>query len=121
MKHILAFRYMSVDTQFLPAFIAGQSLGFFNPGEHEEEEVITQKKKHEEEIIKWMLGTRARGLLLDEMGVGPNSFVDHSVKRPIIENTQEKPGDIDILICDGYQAEHTTAIQCKAVTVVAFN
>lgn len=124
MRKVLAFRAIVVDSMLFPAgtqISAGESFTFFSPDDHEEEELITEKKKTEEAVIKWLLGSEARQLLLEELGAEPSSFVDYSVRRPIIENPQEKPGDIDILICDGSRAEHAIAIQCKPVSVIAFN
>jgi hypothetical protein len=63
----------------------------------------------------------AKELLLSELRVGPNPFIDYSVKKPVIENPQDKPGDIDLLICDRYEAEHAIAFQCKRVVVRALN
>lgn len=124
MKSVLAFKTMLVDSHLLPAgtFLSkGDTLEFFNAEDQMEEEMITQKGKPEEEIIRWILATPAKDLLFDELGIKPDSFVDCSVTRPVIENPQEKPGDIDILVCDGQVAEHAIAFQCKPVTVTAFN
>lgn len=124
MRTVLAFRCTAVDSLFFPAGMeisAGDSFIAFDADYPEEEETITEKKKKEEEVIKWLLNSEAKKLLSSELEVGPNPFIDYSVKRPIIENTQEKPGDIDILICEGHRPEHTIAFQCKPVTVIAFN
>lgn len=121
-RYVLRFRTIAIDSRFMPAGIAaGETIDFFRAGDYEEEEVITRKKRGEEEIVKWILNSPARGLLLEELGVSPDSFVDYSVGRPVIENPQEKPGDIDILICDGGRAERAVALQCKPLSVVAFN
>lgn len=125
MKRLLAFKTIAFDTNVLPAGLTlydNDSIKFFNADNHEEENIITQKGKLEEEnFIKWILGSPAKDLLLNELGVGPNPFIDYSVKQPIIENSQSKPGDIDLLICDGHRAEHAIAFQCKPVKVTAFN
>lgn len=121
-RYVLSFRTIAIDSHFMPAGIAaGETIDFFRAGDYEEEEVITRKKRSEEEIVKWILDSPARGLLLEELGVAPDSFVDYSVGQPVIENPQEKPGDIDIMICDGGRAERAVALQCKPVSVVAFN
>lgn len=124
MNSVLAFKTILVDSHHLPAgtFLSeGDALEFFSAKDQPEEEMITQKEKPEEEIIRWILGSPAKDLLFDELKIEPDSFVDCSVKRPVIENPQEKPGDIDILVCDGGVAEHAIAFQCKPVTVTAFN
>lgn len=122
MRYVLRFRTIAIDSHFMPAGIAaGEVIDFFRAGDYEEEEVITRKKRNEEEIVRWILNSPARRLLLEELGVAHDSFVDYSVSRPVVENPQEKPGDIDILICDGGRAERAIALQCKPVSVVAFN
>jgi len=122
MKKLLAFKTILIDSRFLPAgtiLAAGESLEYFKAEDHAEEELITEKKKAEEEIIKWILQSDAKRLLLRELGVGNNPFIDYSVREPIIENPQQKPGDIDLLICDGHRADRAIAFQCKAVSVIA--
>lgn len=122
MRYVLSFRTIAIDSHFMPASIAaGEPVDFLRAGDYEEEEVITRKRRSEEEIVRWILNSPARGLLLEELGVAPDSFMDYSVGRPVIENPQEKPGDIDVLICDGGRAERAIALQCKPVSVVAFN
>lgn len=99
----------------------GDKFRAYNPSHPQEEELITEKKKREEDVIKWLMNSPAKKLLMDELSVDEDSFIAWSVTRPIIENTQEKPGDIDILICEGQSPEHAIAFQCKPVSVVAFN
>jgi hypothetical protein len=124
MKRLLPFKTIAVDSRSLPAgtiLQAGDRLEYFDADDHEEEEIITAKDKVEEEIIKWILLSDAKNLLLTELGVGHNAFLDYSVKAPIIENPQQKPGDIDLLICDDRRPDRAIAFQCKAVSVVAFS
>lgn len=122
MRHVLHFRTIAIDSHFMPAGIAeGESVDFFRAGDYEEEELITRKKRSEEEIVRWILCSPALVLLLEGLGAEPDSFVDYSVGWPVIENRQEKPGDIDILICEGRRPERAIAFQCKPVSVIAFN
>lgn len=124
MKALLAFKTIYVDSLFFPAGMtlhAGDTFRAYDANYPEEEEIITEKKKKEEELIKWFLHSQGKELLLDELNIGSNPFIDYSVTRPIIENTQEKLGDIDILICEAHRPEKAIAFQCKAVTVTAFN
>src|SRR5205085_790051 len=37
--------------------------------------------------------------------------------RPVIADPSKKPGDIDLLICDGRRPHQTIAIQCKRVKI----
>lgn len=122
MKKLLAFKTILIDSRFLPAgtiLHAGESLDYFKADDHEEEELITEKKKHEEEIIKLILQSDAKRLLMRELGIWRNPFIDYSVREPVVENPQQKPGDIDLLICDNHRPERAIAFQCKAVSVVA--
>lgn len=124
MRTVLAFRTISVDTLLFPAgtvLSEGDKFRAYNPSHPQEEELITEKKKREEDVIKWLMNSPAKNLLLDELSVDEDSFIAWSVTRPIIENTQEKPGDIDILICEAQSPEHAIAFQCKPVSVVAFD
>lgn len=98
---------------------SGSSVTYFDSYEGEEGADVT--REGEEAIIRWLLQSPAKGLLHRVLGVEQNSFVACSVKQPVIENPQEKPGDIDILICEGGRADQTIAIQCKPVIVRAFS
>lgn len=120
MKIYLAFNTIIIDTQSISGTLSSP-IEFFNADDHVEEDLITQGGKHEEEIIKWLLGTRWKKLLLDELGISLNPFIDYSVERPVVEDTQKPPGDIDLLICEDHVAEHAIAFQCKAVKVTALN
>lgn len=122
MKKSLAFETVAIDTHLFPAgqlIRAGSTYRLFDGVDGEVGEEVT--RKHEEAIIKWLLQSAARTLLFKVLGIANDSFVDYSVKGPVIENPQEKPGDIDILICENGRADQTIAIQCKAVKVIAFN
>jgi hypothetical protein len=98
---------------------ADSSIKYFDNYEGVEGDNVT--KEGEESIIKWLLGSPASSLLLRVLGVSRDSFIAYSVKQPVIENSQKKPGDIDILICGEHRADQAIGIQCKAVKVVAFS
>jgi hypothetical protein len=122
MRKVLAFKTVVVNTL---AFRKGQSIrageGFDlygNYGDSDDDDVTGER---ESEILKWLMGSSFRNLLLSELGVGNDVFVGHDVVRPVIENPQAKPGDIDLLICDGYRAAQAIAFQCKRVKVKAIN
>lgn len=122
MKKLLVFETIAFDTY---AFNAGtvipadSSIKYFDDYEGVEDNNVT--KENEEALIKWLLTSPAKDLLLRVLGIGQNCFIAHSVKQPVVENPQKKPGDIDILICDESRADRAIAIQCKPVKVVAFN
>lgn len=118
----LIFHKVTIDTHefqegvFVPK---GVVIQFFNASFDSDQSDVT--KQNEEEIIRWLLHTRFRNLLLDRLAVGPDVFIDQAVRQPVIENTQGKPGDIDILICPFRRPDIAIAIQCKPVIVKALN
>lgn len=122
MKKYLEFKFRAVDTLSLRA---GETLRPGEPrplyGDYEgiDEDEVTGES--ESEILKWLMASSFRDLLLSELGVGADAFVAHDVVRPVIENSQGKPGDIDLLICDGGRADQAVALQCKRVKVRALN
>lgn len=122
MKKWLVFETVAFDTHPVQAgtvIPAGSSIKTFSNYEDLEGENVT--KIEEEAIIKWLLASPAKGLLLKVLEVEQAPFIAHSVRQPVVENPQKKPGDIDILICDGSRADQAIAIQCKAVKITAFN
>jgi hypothetical protein len=122
MKKLLVFETIAFDSHSFRAgtvIPAGASYKYFDTYDDLDDDNVT--KEAEEAIIKWLLCSRANDLLLRVLGVAQNSFIAHSVRQPVVENPQKKPGDIDILICGEHRADRAIAIQCKAVKVVAFN
>src|ERR1044072_8376448 len=122
MRKLLVFETIAFDSHTFHAgtvIPGGTSIKSFGNYEDLEEDDVTTKD--EETIIKWLLGSPAKDLLLRVLGVGRDSFIAYSVKQPVVENPQKKPGDIDILICGEYRADRAIAIQCKLVKVVAFS
>ena len=97
----------------------GTVLSFFRDVDYLNNNDVT--KKAEEEVIKWLLASPARNLFLSELEAGLSPFIDYSVKQPVIENPQNKPGDIDMLICPGNRPDIAIALQCKPVVVKALN
>ena len=122
MKKRLAFRTIAIDTHTFSAGVtiaAGSVFEYFSDINDSDDNDVT--KQGEEAIIKWLLATRFRFLLLDALGVEADAFVDHSVKQPVVENPQDKPGDIDILICPSGSPHRAVAFQCKPVVVKSLN
>ena len=114
MKKLLAFNTVATDTfpihtgQTLPA---GEFRLFGEYGDLNDDNVTKQR---EEEILGWILSSpEGRSVLLQELGVGTDAFVALSVRQPIIERRNFKPGDIDLLICEGNRADLAIGIQCK--------
>lgn len=68
--------------------------------------------------MSFILGSD-RDLILSELGADANSFIKCGVTQPVIAEPSKKPGDIDLLICDGGRPHETIAIQCKRVKIRA--
>lgn len=60
-------------------------------------------------------------MLLNELEANEGPFIDQGVVRPIIENSNDKPGDIDILICERHDPRYAIALQVKPVPVITTN
>ena len=121
MKELLAVKTRTVDTLALrkgTTINAGQSFTLYQdyPG-YDDDDVTTQS---EDMIVRWLLASW-RDLLLGELGVSPNDFVAVSVRDPVIERGQSKPGDIDLLICEENRPDLAIGIQCKRVKVRALS
>lgn len=122
MKKLLTFRTIILDALTFPAGVtipARSVFEYFRERHDSDDDRVT--KQDEEEIIKWLLATQSRDILLEELGVGADAFIDYSVKQPVIENPQDKPGDIDILICPSRRPDIAIAFQCKPVIVKSLN
>jgi hypothetical protein len=122
MKKILEFKTIAIDTLTFragTAIHAGETFTMYSGYDDLDDDDVT--KEGEGEILRWLIESNAKDLLLGELNVGSSAFIAQSVKQPIVENPQGKPGDIDLLICDDYQAERAIAIQCKRVKVRALN
>lgn len=121
-KKLLTFRTIAVDAHRFPAGVtipAGSVFEYFSDAKGSDDNDVT--KQGEEAIIKWLLATRFRYLLLDALGVEADAFIDHSVRQPVVQNPQDKPGDIDILICPSGSPHRALAFQCKPVIVKSLN
>jgi hypothetical protein len=119
---MLICKRVAFDTHIQLAGVSipqGTLLSFFRDVDYLSNADIT--KKAEEEVIKWILASPARNLFLSELVSGLSPFIDYSVKQPVIENPQNKPGDIDILICPANRPDIAIAFQCKPVVVKALN
>jgi len=122
MRKYLEFKVTAVDTLAFSkgeTLRAGESRSLYGNYEGLNEDDVTAER--ESDILKWLMASSFRDLLLSELEVGGDAFIAHDVVRPIIENSQGKPGDIDLLICDGGRASQAIAIQCKRVKVTALN
>jgi hypothetical protein len=123
MKKQLAFRTIALDSHYFRSGIpvaAGSVYGYFDDdGGVSSSDDVT--KQDEERTIQWILGSRARDLLLEVLEAGSDVFIDCSIRQPIVENSQSKPGDIDLLICPARRPDIAIAFQCKSVVVKSLN
>lgn len=122
MKRLLAFKTIAFDTHALRAgttIQAGETYDLYGNYDGLEEDDVTNEG--EERIIRWIMASSGRKLLLQELGVGLDAFVAFSVRQPVVPVGHFKPGDIDLLICDDNRADQAIAIQCKRVKVKALS
>lgn len=122
MKKYLEFKAVAVDTLSLrkgEVLRADEPRSLYGDYEGLDEDDVTGER--ESDILKWLMSSSFRDLLLSELGVGSGAFVAHDVVRPVIENPQGKPGDIDLLICDDRRTDQAIALQCKRMKVAALN
>lgn len=118
----MEFKVTAVDTLAFnkgETLRAGESRSLYGDYEGLDEDHVTDER--ESDILKWLMSSSFRNLLLSELGVGGDAFIAYDVARPVVENSQGKPGDIDLLIGDGGRADQVIGIQCKRVKVVALN
>lgn len=118
MNTTLYFKTVWVDTadfkagQLVPA---GTEIDFFT--DRNAPAGASVIKEMESAIIKWLLQSNGRNLLLESLGLPHNSHTETAVGEPVIDDPQTKPGDIDLLICPLWRPDLSVAIQCKRVTV----
>ena len=74
-------------------------------------------EKTESEIVSWLFGEHyIREHLFKKFKIEKPVY-RLNTRQPIIENTNVKPGDIDILICGAEKPQYAIAIECKRVKV----
>ncbi|HKB68725.1 MAG TPA: hypothetical protein VKC61_22880 [Pyrinomonadaceae bacterium] len=121
MKKMLAFQTVAFDTLPIRAgqIIPAGEIELFTDDRDLDDDDVT--KQGEEQILRWILSSCGRDLLLRELEVESGAFVALSVGPPIIERGHYKPGDIDLLICEDNRADLAIGIQCKRVKVKALS
>lgn len=121
MKSLMIFHEVAFDSRLIRAgttFNRGDTLKFFDTEDTENDaDVVT--KQHEEALVRWLVDSPARELILTHLGARPDSFVACGVKHPVVESPQSKPGDIDLMVCDLERPDRTIGLQCKRVKVTA--
>lgn len=115
MKHLLAFKTVAVDTLAFQAgtmINAGESFKLYGDYCELNDDDVTNQG--EEQIIRWILSSSGKGLLLQELGVERDAFVALSVRQPIIPPGQFKPGDIDLIVCGDHRAAKLSGSNASA-------
>ncbi|HZS09347.1 MAG TPA: hypothetical protein VFD58_31220 [Blastocatellia bacterium] len=118
MRTTLYFRTTWIDTadfkvgQPVPA---GTEIRFFT--DHDATIGTAVIKENEIAIIEWLLRSQARNLLLESLCLPLDSHTATAVREPVIDDSQMKPGDLDLLICPPRRPDLSAALQCKRVTV----
>lgn len=119
MRRTLVFDFRANDSLFIPAgttIPAGSKFSFFTECADVNEDDISALD--EAQIMNFILASD-RDLILSKLGVDAGSFIRCGVTRPVIADPSKKPGDIDLLICDGSRPQQTIAIQAKRVKIRA--
>ena len=103
------------DTQSLTA--EKSTLDFFGPRPDSCSEPVTSA--HEGELTRRLLSNQnARALILEELGLAPSTNWALEVTRPFTSQNN-KPGDIDCVLCDLKRPDRSVALEFKRVKVVA--
>lgn len=75
-------------------------------------------KLKESAAVEWIVSTESGQRLFQRLGFSPSCYVATEVKEPVIENSNQKPGDIDLLVFD--RPDEATAVQVKCVKVESY-
>lgn len=125
---MLLFRFLSFDTRrFPPSGLLSPPIRFYedpNTIPHRisnEPEVAPLVRRFEDPLLRWLLESPARALFLSAFRDPPVNFVACSVRKPLICAPNQKPGDIDLLLCDRDRPPLAIAVQAKAVKVTALS
>lgn len=99
---------------------AGESFALFSedPGMND----VSATERDEKRIVKWLFHQQpwAARLILQELGMPQSSFIGREVTDPFTQSNR-KPGDIDVFICESSRPSQAVAIECKKVNVIAQN
>ena len=76
----------------------------------------------EPELIRFLMANiQVRSFIFRELGMPYNAFYRDSVAKPVIDNPNKKPGDVDLLICDKVNPHQSVAIEGKRIKVATLN
>jgi hypothetical protein len=114
----IQFRFRAFDTFSAPPGATLDSpIRLFGGSGPESTEKVTDRT--EGQIADWLVASPpACELLLEELGLGVNTFVQTSVIEPLIERHRRKPpGDIDLILVP--EPHRAIAIQIRRIRVLA--
>ena len=93
------------------------SITFFDGSGPQSDDRVTAR--HEKEIVDWLVRTPdARELLIQELGLPADTYVQTGIVEPLLEpNRRQPPGDIDLIFVP--DALRAISVQVKRFHVVA--
>lgn len=120
MKKYLVFDCINKDSLLFEAgqiIPAGKSYKLFTPDDEGIEDKVTAQG--EESILKWLMSSQTRHLLLNKLELSQNALFDFSVRKPVVDNPHHS--DIDLILCEPEFPEFSIGIQCKRVKIESLN
>jgi hypothetical protein len=120
MSEILTFRQVSFDSAHIARPDRPFSATFFESALSPYVDGSTRVTEFDEKtIIHWlMLCPAARHLLLEMVGLPPDSFYQSQVVQPLYSTGES---DLDLILCSRLSPHEAVAIECKRVKVEAVN
>lgn len=118
MTSTIQFHWRAFDTfSAPPGARLDQRIGLFDGSGPESDERVTDRT--EAQIVDWLVAfPPARELLLEELGIPANTYVQTGVIEPLIERKRRRPpGDIDLILVS--EPRRAIAIQVKRIRVLA--
>jgi hypothetical protein len=109
MPEVIVFRQLTVQT----ARISGPTLQLFTDADRTARRAVEDPERV---LVRWLMDKETvRNVVLEELRRAPGSFTDTAITHPLIENTNRKPGDIDLLICDPNRPDESLVVEWKRV------
>ena len=110
------FRQISCDTVLVTN---ATQYSFFNDEGANEDERATALS--EQDMMEWLLegplSWEVKAIICEELGMPKDSLYFLAVKKPFIEHSGSKPGDIDLILCNKNDPRYTIAMECKKIKV----
>lgn len=108
----ILFDYQEVDLS------TKNSVEFFKDANTSIEDFDSITTINESEIVNWLLEKNTvRNFIFEELKIPKTVKYQTEVIEPFIVNSNSKPGDIDILVCDPKNPLNSIAFECKRIKV----